>query len=97
MLFPKAGLDRSLLRNATKACRRSATLRPHVGAAVRCNLACAGCGKIQYPAHILKRADAEECFKRSMSAARLRCPFPAASPMHSEIDKIVEGLVARKI
>ena len=21
----------------------------------RCNLACAGCGKIQYPAHILKR------------------------------------------
>ena len=22
----------------------------------RCNLACAGCGKIQYPAHILKNA-----------------------------------------
>ena len=22
----------------------------------RCNLACAGCGKIQYPAHILKEA-----------------------------------------
>ena len=21
----------------------------------RCNLACAGCGKIQYPAHVLKR------------------------------------------
>jgi MoaA/NifB/PqqE/SkfB family radical SAM enzyme len=21
----------------------------------RCNLACAGCGKIQYPAHILKK------------------------------------------
>ncbi len=22
---------------------------------LRCNLACAGCGKIQYPAHVLKK------------------------------------------
>jgi len=30
----------------------------------RCNLACAGCGKIQYPAHILKTdLSPEECFK----------------------------------
>ena len=30
----------------------------------RCNLACAGCGKIQYPAHVLKRElSPEECFK----------------------------------
>ena len=30
----------------------------------RCNLACAGCGKIQYPAHILKRQlTPDECFK----------------------------------
>ena len=30
----------------------------------RCNLACAGCGKIQYPAHILKQhLTPEECFK----------------------------------
>src|SRR5262249_16129212 len=29
----------------------------------RCNLACAGCGKIQYPAHILKRQlSPEDCF-----------------------------------
>ena len=29
----------------------------------RCNLACAGCGKIQYPAHILKKdLSPEECF-----------------------------------
>src|SRR5207244_3268331 len=29
----------------------------------RCNLACAGCGKIQYPAHILKRQlTPDECF-----------------------------------
>src|ERR1700753_2649082 len=30
----------------------------------RCNLACAGCGKIQYPAHVLKKQlTAEQCFK----------------------------------
>ena len=30
----------------------------------RCNLACAGCGKIQYPAHILKQdLSPEDCFK----------------------------------
>ena len=30
----------------------------------RCNLACAGCGKIQYPAHVLKRQlTPEECFR----------------------------------
>jgi len=30
----------------------------------RCNLACAGCGKIQYPAHVLKmQLTPEECFK----------------------------------
>src|SRR6516164_8713336 len=30
----------------------------------RCNLACAGCGKIQYPAHVLKRElSPEECFQ----------------------------------
>src|ERR1035437_4693656 len=30
----------------------------------RCNLACAGCGKIQYPGHILKRElTPEECFR----------------------------------
>src|SRR5437868_11320206 len=31
---------------------------------MRCNLACAGCGKIQYPGHILKRElSPEECFR----------------------------------
>src|ERR1700680_3727058 len=30
----------------------------------RCNLACAGCGKIQYPAHVLKMdLSPEQCFK----------------------------------
>ena len=46
----------------------------------RCNLACAGCGKIQYPAHVLKmNLSPEQCFRRWMNAARRWFPFPAAS------------------
>ena len=31
---------------------------------MRCNLACAGCGKIQYPGHILKKElTPEQCFR----------------------------------
>ena len=38
----------------------------------RCNLACAGCGKIQYPAHVLKRQlTPEECFRAGWRAFNL--------------------------
>jgi hopanoid biosynthesis associated radical SAM protein HpnH len=64
----------------------------------RCNLACAGCGKIQYPAHILKRQlTPEECFKAVDECGAPMVSIPGGEPlMHPEIDKIVEGLVARK-
>jgi len=64
----------------------------------RCNLACAGCGKIQYPAHILKtELSPEECFKAVDECGTPLVSIPGGEPlMHSEIDKIVEGLVARK-
>lgn len=64
----------------------------------RCNLACAGCGKIQYPAHILKQElSPEECFKAVEECGTPLVSIPGGEPlMHSEIDKIVEGLVARK-
>jgi hopanoid biosynthesis associated radical SAM protein HpnH len=64
----------------------------------RCNLACAGCGKIQYPAHILKHElSPEECFKAVDECGTPMVSIPGGEPlMHSEIDKIVEGLVARK-
>ena len=64
----------------------------------RCNLACAGCGKIQYPAHILKsELSPEECFKAVDECATPMVSIPGGEPlMHSQIDKIVEGLVARK-
>ena len=64
----------------------------------RCNLACAGCGKIQYPAHILKQElSPEECFKAVEECGTPMVSIPGGEPlMHSEIGKIVEGLVARK-
>jgi len=64
----------------------------------RCNLACAGCGKIQYPAHVLKRElSPEECFKAVEECGTPMVSIPGGEPlMHSEIAKIVEGLVARK-
>jgi len=64
----------------------------------RCNLACAGCGKIQYPAHILKKdLTPEECFKAVDECGAPVVSIPGGEPMmHPQIDKIVEGLVARK-
>ena len=64
----------------------------------RCNLACAGCGKIQYPAHILKKdLTPEECFKAVDECGAPMVSIPGGEPlMHPQIDKIVEGLVARE-
>jgi hopanoid biosynthesis associated radical SAM protein HpnH len=64
----------------------------------RCNLACVGCGKIQHPESVLNQhLTPEECW-----AAADECGAPVVSiaggePLvHPQIDKIVEGLVARK-
>jgi hopanoid biosynthesis associated radical SAM protein HpnH len=64
----------------------------------RCNLACAGCGKIQYPAHVLKTdLSPEECFKAVDECGAPMVSIPGGEPlMHPEIGAIVEGLVARK-
>jgi hopanoid biosynthesis associated radical SAM protein HpnH len=64
----------------------------------RCNLACAGCGKIQYPAHVLKmNMTPEQCFKAVDECGAPMVSIPGGEPlMHPEIDKIVEGLIARK-
>jgi len=64
----------------------------------RCNLACAGCGKIDYPDPILnKRLSVSECL-----AAAEECGAPIVSIaggeplLHREIEEIVEGLIRQR-
>jgi hopanoid biosynthesis associated radical SAM protein HpnH len=65
---------------------------------MRCNLACAGCGKIQYPAHVLKKdLSPEECFKAVDECGAPMVSIPGGEPlMHPQIVEIVEGILARK-
>jgi hopanoid biosynthesis associated radical SAM protein HpnH len=64
----------------------------------RCNLACAGCGKIQYPAHVLKsQLTPEQCFRAVDECGAPSVSIPGGEPlMHPQIKEIVEGLIARK-
>ena len=64
----------------------------------RCNLACAGCGKIQYPAHVLKmNLTPEQCFQAVEECGAPMVSIPGGEPLlHPEIKEIVDGRVARK-
>ncbi len=64
----------------------------------RCNLECAGCGKIQYPEHVLKRRlTPEQCFQAVEECGAPIVSIPGGEPLiHPEIQQIVEGLIARK-
>lgn len=64
----------------------------------RCNLACAGCGKIQYPGDILKQnLTPEQCFQAVDECGAPIVSIPGGEPLlHPRIDEIVRGLVARK-
>jgi hopanoid biosynthesis associated radical SAM protein HpnH len=64
----------------------------------RCNLACAGCGKIQYPANILKtQLSYEDCMKAVDECPAPVVSIPGGEPLlHPEIDRIVRGLIERK-
>ena len=64
----------------------------------RCNLACAGCGKIQYPAHILKQQlTPQQCLDAAEACGAPMVSIPGGEPlMHPQIDEIVQALVQRK-
>jgi hopanoid biosynthesis associated radical SAM protein HpnH len=64
----------------------------------RCNLACAGCGKIQYPAHILKRhLSVEQCLAAVDECGAPMVSIPGGEPlMYPEIGPLVRALVARR-
>jgi len=64
----------------------------------RCNLACVGCGKIDYPDAILnRRMTPQECWDAADECGAPMVAIPGGEPLiHKDIGEIVRGLVARK-
>ena len=64
----------------------------------RCNLACAGCGKIDYPDPILnQRLSVKECLEAVDECGAPVVSIAGGEPLlHKEIDEVVEGIIARK-
>ncbi|HEY7576171.1 MAG TPA: adenosyl-hopene transferase HpnH [Acetobacteraceae bacterium] len=64
----------------------------------RCNLACAGCGKIDYPAEILnQRLSVAECTEAIDECGAPVVVVAGGEPLlHREIEQIVEGAIARR-
>src|ERR1044072_8829477 len=64
----------------------------------RCNLACFGCGKIDYPDPILnRRLSVQECLDAVDECGAPMVAIPGGEPLiHKEIGEIVAGIVARR-
>jgi hopanoid biosynthesis associated radical SAM protein HpnH len=65
---------------------------------LRCNLACAGCGKIQYPAHVLKRSlSVEQALAAVDECGAPMVSIPGGEPLlYPHIAELVAELVKRK-
>jgi hopanoid biosynthesis associated radical SAM protein HpnH len=64
----------------------------------RCNLACAGCGKIDYPDPILnQRLSVKECLDAVDECGAPVVSIAGGEPLlHREIEQVAEGIIARK-
>lgn len=64
----------------------------------RCNLACFGCGKIDYPDAILnRRLSVKECLDAVDECGAPMVAIPGGEPLiHKDIGEIVKGIIARK-
>src|SRR6201995_4347316 len=64
----------------------------------QCNLACAGCGKIDYPKETLqKRVSVEDALRAVDECGAPMVSIPGGEPLiHKEMPQIVAGIVARK-
>jgi len=64
----------------------------------RCNLACAGCGKIDYPDPLLnRRLSVEDCLAAARDCGAPVVSIAGGEPLlHAEIDRIVDGLIAQR-
>ena len=63
----------------------------------RCNLACAGCGKIDYPDEILNaRLSVQDCLDAANECGAPVISIAGGEPLlHREMDQIVDGLLAQ--
>jgi hopanoid biosynthesis associated radical SAM protein HpnH len=63
----------------------------------RCNLACAGCGKIDYPDKILnQRLSVDECLEAVDSCGAPVVSIAGGEPLlHRELPQVVKGIIAR--
>jgi hopanoid biosynthesis associated radical SAM protein HpnH len=64
----------------------------------RCNLACAGCGKIDYPDKILnQRLSVKDCLEAVDDCGAPVVSIAGGEPLlHRELPEIVKGIIARK-
>jgi len=64
----------------------------------RCNLACAGCGKIDYPDKILnQRLSVAQCLEAVDECGAPVVSIAGGEPLlHRELPQVVEGIIARK-
>src|SRR5579885_3413434 len=64
----------------------------------RCNLACAGCGKIDYPDKILnQRLSVQECLDAVDECGAPVVSIAGGEPLlHRELPQIVDGIIARR-
>ena len=64
----------------------------------RCNLACAGCGKIDYPKEILnQRLSAQECIDSVEECGAPIVSIPGGEPLiHKEMPEIVRETLPRQ-
>jgi hopanoid biosynthesis associated radical SAM protein HpnH len=64
----------------------------------QCNLACSGCGKIDYPKEILqKRVSVDDALRAVDECGAPIVSIPGGEPLiHKEMPQIVAGIVARR-
>src|SRR5436305_8829141 len=64
----------------------------------RCNLACAGCGKIDYPDEILnERLSVAECLEAVDECGAPVVSIAGGEPLlHRELSEVVKGILARR-
>ena len=64
----------------------------------RCNLACAGCGKIDYPDPLLnRRLSVDECLDAARDCGAPVVSIAGGEPLlHAEMDQVVKGLIKQR-